>query len=621
MRLRRRITVPEDLRSPSMADHWPDHIKTTDPYGVYLAYTSWLRAVREWEEANGTPVPLEEIFATPLIDWVSAHEDAHPGAHLFEPENPYGAVLIGPQHFPAPTETIGWDVLGWAAVMLLQPDGENSGDPLVFTREQVNFLLNYYAVDARGRFRHPNAVLRRLKGWGKDPMIAAQACMELCGPVRYAGRDEHGRPVGKPVPQPWVVIAAVSKDQTRSVMRLFAGMMSDAMVDAYGLDIKQEIIHKAGGGQIEAISSSSRAAEGIRGTWTAINESHHWLENNEGHAMARVLTRNAVKTKARYVQFTNSHNPGENSVAEQAWLLYEDVQAGKAHDVGVLYDSREAPPDTRMVDPETGEADLESIRRGVLAARGDSVWVNVDGMVGEILDVRTTEAEARRFYLNQICPEATSWIAPFEWDARRNEALTLEPGDEITLGFDGSLSDDNTALTACRVSDGAIFPLKVWGAPKGAKNWTVPREEVDAYVRNAFETYRVVGGYFDRAFWESYLDAWTVAYGRRMRVRASQKNPLEFDMRARKRDFAAACETFLDAVLNGDVTHNGDPVLRQHVLNAQRRPYQGYVGIAKEHRESPRKIDAAVTAVLAFAARQEYLKSRKGTGKRKVVLY
>jgi phage terminase large subunit-like protein len=398
-------------------------------------------------------------------------------------------------------------------------------------------------------------------------------------------------------------------------------MMSEAMIDAYGLDIKQEIIHKAGGGQIEAVSSSARAAEGIRGTWTALNESHHWLENNEGHAMARVLTRNAVKTKARFAQFTNSHNPGENSVAEQAWLLYEDVQAGKAHDVGVLYDSREAAPDTRMVDPDTGEADIESIRRGVLAARGDSHWVNVDGMVGEILDVRTSEAEARRFYLNQICPEATSWIAPFEWDSCKADHLELLPGEEITLGFDGSLSDDNTALTACRVSDGALFTLKVWAAPKHAKKWTVPTEEVDAYVQDAFERYRVLAANFDRALWESYLDKWTVLFGRKLRVKATAKAPLEFDMRSRKRDFAAACETFLAAVLNKELSHTGDPVLRQHVLNAQRRPYQGFVGIAKEHRESPRKIDAAVTAVLAYAARQEVVKSRKHGGKRKVVLY
>ena len=37
--------------------------------------------------------------------------------------------------------------------------------------------------------------------------------------------------------------------------------------------------------------------------------------------------------------------------------------------------------------------------------------------------------------------------------------------------------------------------------------------------------------------------------------------------------------------------------MRQHVLNARRRPNKFGVGIGKEHRESAKKIDAAVTMV------------------------
>ena len=65
-------------------------------------------------------------------------------------------------------------------------------------------------------------------------------------------------------------------------------------------------------------------------------------------------------------------------------------------------------------------------------------------------------------------------------------------------------------------------------------------------------------------------------------------------------------------------THNGDPLLRWYVLNAHRHPTPwDAISIRKESKDSSRKIDGAVTAVLAFGARQQYLldrKTRNGTG-------
>ena len=40
-----------------------------------------------------------------------------------------------------------------------------------------------------------------------------------------------------------------------------------------------------------------------------------------------------------------------------------------------------------------------------------------------------------------------------------------DPGDKITLGFDGSRTGDATALVACRVEDGLVQLLDCWEAP------------------------------------------------------------------------------------------------------------------------------------------------------------
>lgn len=75
------------------------------------------------------------------------------------------AVRIGPEG--APTRTLGWEVLDWQLDYLLQPDGDNAGQPWTLTPEQVRFVLWWYAMDERGRFVYRRGVLRRMKGWGK----------------------------------------------------------------------------------------------------------------------------------------------------------------------------------------------------------------------------------------------------------------------------------------------------------------------------------------------------------------------------------------------------------------------------------------------------------------------
>ena len=71
------------------------------------------------------------------------------------------AIEIGPRSVPK--RTLGWEVLGWTHEYLLQPDGPEAGQPWNFTNEQVRFILNWYAIDADGRFVYRYGMLRRMK--------------------------------------------------------------------------------------------------------------------------------------------------------------------------------------------------------------------------------------------------------------------------------------------------------------------------------------------------------------------------------------------------------------------------------------------------------------------------
>ena len=79
----------------------------------------------------------------------------------------HALTTVEPFPLDGSVKTLGWGVIDWVEGWLLQPDGDEAGEPYRLTREQLNFVLWFYAVDDRGRFVYRRAVLRRAKGWGK----------------------------------------------------------------------------------------------------------------------------------------------------------------------------------------------------------------------------------------------------------------------------------------------------------------------------------------------------------------------------------------------------------------------------------------------------------------------
>lgn len=528
--------------------------------------------------------------------------------------------------FILPERTLGWGVINWLYKYVLTPGGPNAGEPFMPTLEQARFLAWWYAVDENGKFVYRQGTLRRLKGWGKDPLAGAMALAELCGPVEFSHFDAAGVPQGKPKYDPWVQIVAVSQDQTRNTFTMFPSLVSPQMKEEYGLDLHKTLVYDGRGKMIEGVTSSPLALEGKRPTFILQNEIQWWIEQNDGKRMAEVIDGNVTKSAygtCRSLSICNAHIPGQGSVGEDYWEAYLKIAAGKAIDTGVLYDALEAPPDTPVSeipspdeDPEGFAAGVERLKEGLREARGDAVWLDVDIIVASILDIRNPVSESRRKFLNQVNAAEDSWIAPTEWDRCQGD-VKLEPGDTITLGFDGSKSNDHTALAACRVEDGALFLLKTWD-PEKCRDGVIPREEVDAAVRSAFERYKVVGFRADVHEFESYVDEWGRDFKRKLKVKASPGNPVAFDMRGYKKRFALDCERFLDAVLEGELVHNGDSGLRWYILNCHRHPTNyDAVSVRKESKDSSRKIDGAVTAILAFGARQEYMLSKSYRGNRK----
>jgi hypothetical protein len=506
------------------------------------------------------------------------------------------AIRTAPEGLPE--ITLGWDVLQWTSDFLLQPDGPDAGEPWKFTNEQARFVLNWYAIDERGRFTHRYGVYRRMKGAGKTPLAAAICCAEFLGPCRFKEFGDQGQPIAVEHEAAWIQAAATSRDQTRNLSTLFPGMLSRKAIEQHALDIGKEIIYAhQGRRRLEVVTSSPRALEGQRPTFYLADETHLWRANNEGHSMMGVIARNVAKSRdgaARVLATTNAHAPGEDSVAER------DYEAWRKDAADMLYDSLEAPDG---IDLE----DTDAVRKGVLAARGDSDWLSEDRLTKEIQDPRTMESEARRFYLNQIW---ASEDRPFDlkaWTDGHRPDYMPDAGALISLGFDGSRGEDATAIVATEVSTGFQWLAGLWERPRNRQDWEVPRAEVDAKMRELFASYTVWRLTADDSGWDETFRRWAGDFGKNAQ---GQHRVVKFSMADVTQ--ARMIMAFDVAMRSGELTHGGDidAAYTRHVGNSikkrvTRLDEDGFPlwRIYKERWDSPNKIDAAMAGGMSWDGR------------------
>lgn len=512
-----------------------------------------------------------------------------------------------------------------------QPDGQHVGEAFKFVESQLKFLAWWYAVDEDGRFIYRRAARRLAKGSGKSPFAGILSLAEFLGPVRFDGFNSSapGGVDGKSVAMPWVQIVATSEDQTDNTMRVIRAVAGkeSKLARTYSLDVGKQMIFVPPEGKLHAVASSSRTLEGALATFVIADETEHWTPNNGGPDLQAVIARNLAKSGSRYVETCNAWKPGAESVAEATWgdWLAQEEGRTRANELArlgkLLYDARIAPPDTPLEDPK-------KLREALEFVYGDCYWANIDGIMGDIYTPSTDADESRRFYLNQPVSRGDAWCTWQEWadDKVRRPDLKVKPGEAITLGFDGSLTNDATALVGCRVSDGHVFLIRAWEPrrDKGPDKAAVSPEIVDAVLAQTFDAYDVKAFFADVAFWESYVKVtWPERYGKEIETWARKgeidPQPFAYDLRGNQKEWVAAAELTRNEIAEGLLTHNDDPILSRHVLNAVSRETRWGVDLKKRTPGSPDKIDAAIAMILARLARTRYLatgaKKKKRSGR------
>lgn len=233
--------------------------------------------------------------------------------------------------------------------------------------------------------------------------------------------------------------------------------------------------------------------------------------------------------------------------------------------------------------------------------RDPLVWQTANPGFGDIVSaddfesaVRTTpEPEFRTKRLNQWVSSMNAWLPNGKWE-QLNADIELDPDQPVIVGFDGSYNNDCTALTYCTIPKDDELPhigiIRVWEKqPEDSDEWLVSTAEVEDEIIQFCQKYTVKEIACDPYRWTRTMEA----------LQNLGLPIVEYNSGSPSR-MVPACSKMYTAVTEGNLTHDGSPTLARHLSNTVIKVDRLGPRIVKEHRGSPRKIDAAVAAVIAF---------------------
>lgn len=507
--------------------------------------------------------------------------------------------------------TLGFEVIDFIQENCVVPDGELTGEPFILSEEQQELIKGMYELrpDAQVDRRKPSRAFTHDRGaqlvapqkWGKGPLSAAVIIAEACGPVMFDGWDASGEPVGRPWATPWIQVAAVSEDQTANIWRALIPMIELSDLHADIPDTGQTRINFRSGGRVEPVTASARSRLGQRITFAAQDECHDWTVRNGGRKLADTQRRNLAGMGGRFLETGNAWDPAEESVAQNTF----------EKETGVY---------KMFLQPGPGSIRNHRERMRVLRhLYGRNPWVDPERISSEIDNLleRGEIAQAERFFMNRIVPAEDHVFDVQLWDQLAKPRTQIEERQRIVIGVDGARYVDALAIVGTHISSGHQFVIGIWQRPENASDdYEHPLEEVDGAVVDVFQRYNV---------WRMYIDpgsqyANIAPLMERWQGRWGERQVIEWPMN-RPKPTCYLVRNYVSAIMTGDLTHDGHPLMREHIANARRRIMNVYdedghamYVLQKESPRSAKKIDGAAAGALSWQARGDAIAAGVGPG-------
>lgn len=517
--------------------------------------------------------------------------------------------------------SLGGQVCDWICANLVHGPGDIVGEDVMLSDEHARHLYRLYEVHpTTGRRRFHEAGLMEPKGYAKTELGGWIAAAELLGPVRCDGFDAHDVPVGVPVVDPVIFLAAWSGGQSEELAYNTLKVILEESELADDLNITEQFVERIDGhGKVTAVTRSPNRMDGSRVTFQLYDETHRWVEKAH-HTMYRTMQQNAVKRQAAdawSLSITTAFVPGRMSTAEE---LADKAKAGTTPTF--YFHHRYAADSNDLTTQEGREAAVIEARTPELAA-----WMDVERIAKLWENPDFPHEELEQYWL---CRTVASADQVFSMDIIKTRAKPdYEIGRRatITVGFDGSRTMDSTAFVITEVETGFQELKYLWERPVSEPGWEVPADQVEDAWLTLLKEYRVKAAFFDPRWWEVEVARWCES---RDGKKAGAK---PFYTEAYKQ-MSAAIRTYVQGWKTGQVTYNGNRAFTEHLANA-RKYYPGKKDpegeelfvMSKDRKGSPHKLDIAMSGCLSWAAYigagagADYRRSGSRPGRTQVKVY
>lgn len=439
------------------------------------------------------------------------------------------------------------------------------GSPLVLREWQKELVRHVFAGDEDG-YRHRISLIGMPRKNGKSALGSVFGLYSLILGARGAE----------------VYSVAAEKEQARIVFADAKRMVEASPELSAITKLYRDAIELPKAGSVyRVLSAEAYSKEGLNPSATIFDELHAQPTRELFDVMSlamgargRLSTLIAITTAG-----VKTDTTGQDSIAYSLYQYGQKVARKEIDDPSFFMAWWEAPQESDHRDPEAWQ----------IANPGFGDICSAEDFESAVR--RTPEPEFRTKRCNQWVSSAVSWLPTGAWDTCAGET-SLE-GKDYVLGLDGSFSGDATVVTYTTIEE--IPQVGIVGAWEKDPNihddtWRVDVLEVEERIR---QFVRDNPGVKEIAC-DPYR--WT----RTMQLLADEGYPIVEYPSTNARRMVPACAKFYDAVVDGKMIHDGNPLLARHLSNAVIKIDNLGPRIVKENRNSQRRIDAAVAAVLSF---------------------
>jgi phage terminase large subunit-like protein len=466
--------------------------------------------------------------------------------------------------------SLGFYAIAWIEHFLVHGPGDVQGQQIELDDEFAAFILKAYEVDSSGGRKVRRAFLSRSKGRSKSGLAAMIECFEALGECRFdhwaepgevsdwGYEFEPGEPVGRVLTYVEILNVATKESQAGNTYDAVYYMLnpdtcSVELLDRFGkLDVGLTRINlPESRGFIEPVTASNESKDGGKSTFIVADETHLWLPPMAGvfklGKMHQTMVRNLLKRKIAsgwMLETSTMYAEGENSVAEGTHSHAKHLEELGRNDGKLLFDHRQASEHWDLAKrPERIEALKEAY--GPAAA-----WMDLEAIADYWDDPQASEAEFRRFWLNQPVPLAAPDIFdPVKWGSPPLLERDAPAPDRAVLTI--AVSPDRRWACIGIAGDVGGKTLVLCHPIKGLSGVVGKVVELQE-SRDIAETIRLAG-----------------AAARALAPELS-KAGVEFEVMPQT-EMGAACGAFQQAYVDGTVIHVGQPELDVAVANAQTR--------------------------------------------------